>query len=334
MINRSLRDYISKQESDCLKGLFSLCVVACHLRGQISFFNNSLIGQILTVAGYLSVAVFFFFSGYGLTLSSLNKGKDYVKHFPKRRLLPFYCNYLIAVVIYLIFHLLSSKSIEPKLLLKSFTFGGTYVAGGWYLQTILLIYIAFYLISRFSSKHKILLLQLFVLFYIAVCIIIFDSTLQYESILAFLLGVIWATSRQSIDELLSKRMYYFIYLFSSTIIFVLTLLCGNTSFLRFDVLRVISKMMSAVAFVLVVNAVVMKIRFSNIITRMLGNIYFEIYITHGIFLGLYHSKFIYINNALVYIAMVVVSTLIASLLLHILFKSINNLCLKSVKTNE
>lgn len=54
------QSYLSKKNTDCLKGIFAGVVVLAHIRGRLPVFNDTVVGQILTASGYLAVAVFFF----------------------------------------------------------------------------------------------------------------------------------------------------------------------------------------------------------------------------------------------------------------------------------
>ncbi len=96
--------YLSKDNTDSLKGVLAILVLACHLRGQLSCLNDTIVGQILTVSGYLAVSVFLFLSGYGLQTSYEKKGNEYIAGFQKQRILPFYCTYLFAVFIWFMMH--------------------------------------------------------------------------------------------------------------------------------------------------------------------------------------------------------------------------------------
>lgn len=53
-------DYISKENTDCLKGIFAIAVVICHIYGRRPFGISFGIGAIFMALGYLSVAAFLF----------------------------------------------------------------------------------------------------------------------------------------------------------------------------------------------------------------------------------------------------------------------------------
>ena len=62
--------YMSKDYTNCIRGIFAILVVIHHLYQYSGLFNGTYIGVLLQLSGALSVSVFFFFSGYGLMFSS------------------------------------------------------------------------------------------------------------------------------------------------------------------------------------------------------------------------------------------------------------------------
>ena len=77
-------DYLSVQQTKNLKGIFTFIVLFHHL----AIFAG--VGDVYTIfinSGYIAVAGFLFISGYGLMYQYMHKGRNYVKSFPKRRIL-------------------------------------------------------------------------------------------------------------------------------------------------------------------------------------------------------------------------------------------------------
>ena len=67
---------LSKDKCNCLKGVFAMVVLLHHLKQHSGVFSDYAVPSIIFQAmGYLSVAVFFFISGYGLAISWQKKGK-------------------------------------------------------------------------------------------------------------------------------------------------------------------------------------------------------------------------------------------------------------------
>lgn len=67
---------LSKDKCNCLKGIFAIIVLIHHLKQHSGVFSDYAVPSIILQAmGYLSVAVFFFISGYGLAFSWQKKVK-------------------------------------------------------------------------------------------------------------------------------------------------------------------------------------------------------------------------------------------------------------------
>ena len=146
-------DYLSKDNSDCLKGIFAIAILICHLFGKKGFGISLGLGPIFTSLGYLSVAIFLFSSGYGLAISYINKGEDYLKGFLRKRVLPICIINALLVLIYILYDLIAGNEIIFKSIFQSFLFGDTVVKYGWYIQMIVLFYIVYYLSFKFLYKR-------------------------------------------------------------------------------------------------------------------------------------------------------------------------------------
>ena len=65
---------LQKQNSNLIKGLMAVLVVAHHLYQYSHVIDTPIMSYIFASLGYLAVAVFFFYSGYGLMESYKNRG--------------------------------------------------------------------------------------------------------------------------------------------------------------------------------------------------------------------------------------------------------------------
>lgn len=95
-------EYLSKENTNLLKGVFALIVVSAHCRNEMISLNNTYLGMILTASGYLAVAMFYFFSGYGLEKQYQINKKRYIDSFFLNRIVAFYILYILILSIYLL----------------------------------------------------------------------------------------------------------------------------------------------------------------------------------------------------------------------------------------
>lgn len=288
---------ISKEKSTALKGIMAVLVMICHLRGGIPALNNTILGSLCTVLGYLAVSVFFFLSGYGLTISYRDKKEQYISEFGRNRLLSFYCICLFWIVLYIVFDFLRGIQITFKNVFQSVTFGNTVVINGWYLQTIFVLYILFFVCARMSKTLRGLNISVFIglLFYICLCLVMNLSTTWYESVFSFGLGILIGTKgwRGQQKNYVAQTIFIFIS-------FAITLMLGNTTIIAIAGIRVICKMISAILFVLIVLLLSEKICIENVVTKYLGILSFEIYMIQGMVMSLFRGGYLHTVRCYIY----------------------------------
>lgn len=324
----SKEDYLSKSTTDSLKAIFAVIIVLVHARGMTTHFNDTIIGMILTALGYLSVAIFFFLSGYGLQFSVKNKS-SYIKAFPKNKILDFYIKYIIAIIVHSAFRCFVTRKMPLKEALLSFVFAENVVTYGWYLQAMFFLYLIFWLVNRFISVKipELKIAVITIIYAVAVIILKKEKMLFVESVLAFPLGMLWCEHKERIDKLLFSKKYPLFVLVAFGL-FAGFLLLGNLNILN-PVLKNISKIISAPIFVIVVLLLVKHININNKITKQLGKISLEIYIFQFLFLKFYLSPYVYIENFVLYFTASLVSTILLSLVMHRAFSYISEVLKKS-----
>ena len=84
------KEALSLDNTLVVRGFAAISVVLCHT-GIPVFYRH----------GYLFVAIFYFFSGYGLMYGILKK-KDYLKGFLKKRFLSLMIPYWVATLLYIL----------------------------------------------------------------------------------------------------------------------------------------------------------------------------------------------------------------------------------------
>ena len=97
-------DYISRESTQAVKGIFVLLVFLRHYKSCVSL-TGALDRPFLKLnnwLGQLIVVLFFFYSGYGVYTSYRKKGVDYTKAIPKKRVLTTLVHFDLAVCVYLL----------------------------------------------------------------------------------------------------------------------------------------------------------------------------------------------------------------------------------------
>lgn len=301
---------LSFENCNCLKGLFSIVILLHHLCQHTGILKGSVMVAIIQSLGYLSVAMFFFLSGYGLSISIQKEG--YTRFFIKRKIAPFYIIIVLLVAIYAIVAVITGRQLTYADILKSMTFGGTIIVNGWYLQVQLGLYILYYAAHYITRKDSFSNLIIFggVFTFVFYAVLSDISLTRYESILAFVFGIFW-TSHQKLLNCLNTKAKWFACMIIFLIIFGVTWLLQLK--LAPNLLYIPVKMISSILFVIVVLIAICEIRINYSFTRWLGRYSFEIYVLQGVFLTFFHSDCIYVHNNGIYILLVVISTFIISI---------------------
>lgn len=314
--------YLSKSNSDCLKGIFAVCVLMHHLYLYSGILRDTIFANIFQNMGYLSVSVFFFLSGYGLMASYNSKGNNYIKQFPYKRLLPYYCIIILLIFIYSITNIIMKNEISITDLIKSLVDLETTIFFGWYLQVQLLFYVLFLIAFSIYKTRKLQIgfLALCVMVYCLISIYKGEPITRYESVFPFVLGFIWNAKIGRIDSFLENSKHWLWIVALTLFLFCGVILLQLCNFNSGAIL--ILKMLSAILFVVLIMLQVSKIRIDYRFTRLLGAISMEIYVMQGVFIILLRSKFIYISNPYIYIALIIIGTTAAAILVHPLFKYI------------
>ncbi len=317
-INRG--GYLSAQNTKSLKGIFAVTVLLHHLYQYSGTDIGAVFGLVFQWMGYLSVGMFFFYTGYGLMLSSQKDG--YLKTFLLKHVAPLYGFYVCLIFIYTIYKALLGIDIVPKKLVQSFLFGGTVVSLAWYLQVTFVMYLIYWLvfsnIKRDSMRLGVMSAALVV--FCVSCYICGLSSTWYESVFCILLGMVWFYRKEKIDRVLKSK--------GVLIFFSAALLCAIFTLMqpRFGI---IPKMLSAVTFsatVTIFTYLVADTRIvDNKITQFLGKYSLEIYVSQGFFLLLRRHTNI-LDNIYAFIVVTMMGTIIVSIVMKPIYEKICGLC--------
>lgn len=306
--------YLSRENTDCMKGIFALAVLFHHIFQQINVLQWYPLKSVMLAMGQWGVSVFFFISGYGLMESFQKKGRQYVKDFPKKRILPFYGMYTLIIIIYLVYDILTKNMPHTSNIVRSFfPGGGTIVACGWYLQVILLFYILFYFVSNIFQKPRKTAISMVIVqvCYFVICAFISKDGLTYQSTPAFTVGILWSVQKQYINRELSNKKKFILCELVAFVLFAVACVFGK----KYDgTLQMLFKATISILFPIFIVLFFSKINIQNRLFRFLGTTYLEIYVFQGLFLSACHR--LNLKNDYYYMLAVVCSTMIFSVIMH------------------
>ena len=300
-------ELLSKNNSDCLKGIFAIAILLSHLCGRTGIGSLIGLGPIYTALGYWAVSVFLFISGYGLAYS-FDKKPNYSRNFISTKLLHLYILQLIFILLYYLLRTIFMIQPTNMSLLNSLFFGETIISNGWYLQVIILFYLIFYIISHFKRYYtRICILFIVTLLYIVICNYVGLSSTWYETAICFPLGVLIYNNRIPISQTYKSHTRWFVFsilviLFS--ISFLLSLLLSDY--------HVFFKITTSIFFAFLVVYSSNLLYIQNKITNWLKKYYLGIYLFQGCAFILLRNNLWYIHNHYLYFLMSIFITLISA----------------------
>lgn len=297
-------NYLSKSNTNSIKGIAALLIVLHHI--SLNFFFSSTVNNLLVKIGSPMVAIFMFYSGFGLVINYLNNEK-YLNRFCYKRLSTIVIPYLLSIVICLVI-----KSIcNDENLINNFYIidrnGSTYVMYSWYVFCIIFLYVLFFITFKYLNLKKAVITEaIIIILYIILLKMIGWGDYWYKTSTIFLVGQLVALRREDLDKIFKK--HYFTSLVSSLILFVSTFLIKiNNTIVSFLVYQI-----CIISFIFIVLSLSTKIKVYNKFTSFLGTISYEIYLIHGSIILLYLSLPAEINNYIKLALIILTSILVSS----------------------
>ena len=315
--------YLSLATCKSYRGIFAIVVIFHHLAQRT---ETGVLFRLFTSMGSLAVAFFFFLSGYGLQKSYILKSEKYKKGFLLKRIPTVLIPYIIITAIYWLMYLFLDQFYSIKDIILRFITGNPIAANSWFIVTILVFYVVFWLLMHFcKNQYLMMILGGFIWFIIHT---FFCRTMQYGSYWfisshLLIIGMFWAIYEQNIISLFKKK--YTTTLILSVEFFLLFFIINKTSLPVNNlsrILKISSPFLTNIFFVLSVLVFFLKIKIGNKVLDFLGEISLELYISHGLFIITLRSKYIYIDNELIWSLSTLAGTILLSYGLHILFQAI------------
>jgi len=270
-------DYLSFDTSNSVKGGCIALVFIKHVTPYILnsgfVFDDSIWSQMFlwvdAEVGQWIVAMFLFYSGYGLMESIQRKGMDYVDSIPRNRVLKTLVNFDIAVALFIIVGLFTPDNYSFGYYLLSFIGWESVGNSNWYIFVIMLCYLIAYVSFRVGAgRHS----------YVKGCVVcavllggaalilsFLKQTWWYDTMFCFGLGVCYSILRPRIEPI-AKRYYWL----SLSLLLVLLVCLDET--------RGIAYNFYCIAFCLLVVMLTMKFKINNSVLIWAGKHLFPLYI--------------------------------------------------------
>lgn len=259
-----------------LRGILAIIIVLHHIYLTMGY---SVLSQFKSL-GAISVALFLFFSGYGLNKSYLKKGQSYLRGFLKHRILDSIvlpCS--IAIVLQVIILMACGSTFTIETILEN-------NGERWFVLAILYLYVLFYISARLQNARY---MMIYILFGLALYVCL-TYTLQlgrcwYISVWAFGVGVLYSKYEAEILNALNRFRWFkkaVVPLLLSAIALAYVLGAKSATFIAVCY-SLVYALISLLVVILCSGIRVSLLNKSRIIS-FLSSISYELYLCHGVIL--------------------------------------------------
>lgn len=275
-------DALDRKQTDAIKGLFILMVFLSHVILEIQTSGFRPVGVIDLIGfriryefGQLVVVLFFFYSGYGVMEAIKNRGKEYLDHFPRRRILTTLLNFDVAVTCYVILNLLMGVSMDLRKIGGAFIGWDSIGNSNWYIFVILYCYIITWISGLFFPKSRIGVLLITIILALAGEVVLSflkqDQTRWYNTLLCFPAGMVLSVYK---EKVIVYFKHYYWYVLGFLLVFFLFLHIQR----GIPALRGLTYNIQSIVFCFLVVLVSLKIKTGNRFLYWVGSSVFPIYI--------------------------------------------------------
>ena len=359
-------EFLSREQTKYMHGLLAVCIFLHHASQKSCAYwhRPEVIVHGLDVfvdMGYLLVAVFMFFSGFGLYKSYMTK-PDYLKGFIRNRILPVMLTSAFVAWIFIPVRICMGEKLDPVRMVAYITGAMLANQNGWYPITIVLFYFVFWLSFRFCKNKNtaIVIITVFVFIYTLIGTIVphnnwwLQGEWWYNSVHLFWIGLIVAKNEEKVTAHL-KRHYVTYMVIGGMLLLVLPVvvkICsGFFSYYYMEGVRglykkpglffnmlgrrwvtLLSQMLCSLNFTLVFVMINLKVKIGNPALKFMGMISLEFYLVHGMFVEMFGYDWLevtksvyYIRNVALFEVVVLALGIAAALLVKLVMKPVLSL---------
>ena len=320
--------YIDKSTGKILRGIFAAIVVFHHIAHVT---NGGRTFRGFVNIGFLAVAFFFFMSGYGLQKRYMSD-ENYEKGFLIKRLPALLIPYLIATVIYWASYVMCGYDYSIKTMLLSIISVDSMVANAWYVICIMAFYVFFYfamIICRRRYKLIILCNSVFVVAWFCLCKYVLHTGIWWYNVtVAIVLGSVWAVYEKMINSEMEKYSGKFLKI--SGVVFIVMFMNLDLIYEMSYDMYIFMQCAVSIMFLFFILCLSSKVTIESKILSVLGEISYELYLIHGLWIWFFRQGVFSALNEKMYTFLVIVLSAISAYILHKLTTKIYRIYIKHV----
>lgn len=331
-------EYISKDQTDSLKGIFVIMIVFSHLRSFMPLIStwDRMYSAVFTLLGQMPVVLFFFYSGYGI-MESVKRKPGYIDGFFKKRILKLLLDYNIVMVLYAIYHTCTGTFFSAERYLLSWcgweSLETVNTEGNWFLFVILQLYlitfIAFQLFKKNMVKDNNNFLWLVLCFTTVMSVVLMGllyasgrDEYWYNTLFVYSFGMLYSILRDPIERAMRKTGCY---------ILALGVVCAGVALILFLGLKdVASYSVMGCLFASFAVLVSMHVRIQNSVLIWFGKLSFSVYILQKVSMRLFNTVGLS-TQPILYTAACLVFTMVLAQLHNMAANKLSGLLLKAGK---
>lgn len=310
------QEYISKKQTTIINGLFVIIVFFSHCMSYIDNLSKTDLPLqfIIYNIGQLMVTTFLFYSGYGI-YESIKKNKEYKNTFFKKRFIPTFTNFIIAVILFMILNIFLGNKLNINKILLSLIGWDSIGNSNWYMFAIFSEYIflmlSFKLIKKDSNQiHIVMILSLLY----TIVLSFFKPQHWYDTIICFPAGMYFSYYKNQIEKVILNKKHYWRNLIISIFIFI------SLFFLQRYFNNAITYNLFSISFISIIILISIKIEFNSKLFEYIGTRVFWIYILQRIPMILLKN----IKNYNIYFILCLTITIILSEVMYISTNKLNS----------
>ncbi len=297
-------DYMGFSQTTAIKGFFAVVIVFSHMNGylELSGVGDNVYIKFFHFIGQLMVALFFFYSGYGISASYAKK-PDYSNGFLKKRVSKVLLHFDLALVLFLILGLALSVRYTLKDYLLSLIGWTSIGNSNWFIFDTLVFYIMAKITMVIREKLKLGNFA-FCLIASALCAVFWlcmfkvkgnEYSFWYDTAFCFPAGMWYFYFKETADKTARKKGMWWVVLGVCLVAFIAFWLPRWT--ILFSV--------AAPIFCVLVTWLTIRVKLDNKALNWLGNHAFSIYILQRLpmillsHFGINEQKYIFVPVVLV-----------------------------------
>lgn len=270
--------YLSKPYTQPIKGIFIIIVFLSHIRTYTEYTSR---GDVITINllnyfGQLMVALFLFYSGYGIYEAIKSKGNSYIESLMKNRFGKTFFDFALAIILFVVVNACLGKFYPIKQIILSFIGWSSVGNSAWYMFAIFTLYILSFVCFMMFRNVKygrfisLCLMSACSLGYVYIMSLIKDNYWS-STYLCFVAGMWYSFFKVYVDKVLQK---YPVLYYCATIFVIVAY---NYMFtMRYKRLMIFN--LVAILFCLVFVFLAMKISFRSKFLTWMGDHLFWVYI--------------------------------------------------------